>query len=91
VKIDRRQPTTPSRAKRWTGEIINNLGGAKTIKSASTGLKMDRDLNGARGIFLRALVDTPWLRASHPNQMLAKKYRKPGTSPVEPLCRCQTV
>ena len=46
----------------WTGEIINNLGGAKTIKSNSTQLKMDRDLNGARGIFLRALVDTPWLR-----------------------------
>jgi putative transposase len=23
---------------------------------------MDRDINGARGIFLRALVDTPWLR-----------------------------
>lgn len=24
---------------------------------------MDRDLNGARGIYLRALVDTPWLAA----------------------------
>lgn len=46
----------------WTGEIVKNLGGARTIKSLSTGLKMDRDLNGARGIFLRALVDTPWLR-----------------------------
>ena len=46
----------------WTGEIVKNLGGAKTIKSAATGLTMDRDLNGARGIFLRALVDTPWLR-----------------------------
>ena len=46
----------------WTGEIIQNLGGARTIKSQSTGAKMDRDLNGARGIFLRALVDTPWLR-----------------------------
>ena len=46
----------------WTGEIINNLGGARTIKSLSTGLRMNRDLNGARGIFLRALVDTPWLR-----------------------------
>ena len=22
---------------------------------------MDRDVNGARGIFLRALVDTPWM------------------------------
>lgn len=46
----------------WTGEIVQNLGGAKTIKSQATGLKMDRDLNGARGIFLRALVDTPLLR-----------------------------
>ena len=44
----------------WTGEIVKNLGGAKVIKD-SAGLKMDRDLNGARGIFLRALVDEPWL------------------------------
>jgi len=28
----------------WTGEIVNN--GAKMIKSKSTGLDMDRDLNG---------------------------------------------
>jgi putative transposase len=48
----------------WTGEIIPNLGGARTIKSQATGLRMDRDLNGARGIFLRALVDTPLLRDS---------------------------
>lgn len=48
----------------WTGEIVNNLGGARIIKSISTGLKMNRDINGARGIFLRALVDTPWLRDS---------------------------
>ena len=46
----------------WTGEIVKNLGGSKTIKSPSTNNVMDRDLNGARGIFLRALVDTPWLR-----------------------------
>lgn len=45
----------------WIGEIIPNLGGRKVIKG-SDGLKMDRDLNGARGIFLRALVDTPSLR-----------------------------
>jgi len=48
----------------WTGEIVQNLGGARRIKSAATGLRMDRDLNGARGIFLRALVDTPLLRDS---------------------------
>lgn len=45
----------------WTGEIVSNLGGAKVIKSKSTGLTMDRDLNGARGILLRALVDAPTL------------------------------
>jgi putative transposase len=46
----------------WNGEIIRNLGGAKVIKS-SDGKTMNRDLNGARGIFLRALVDTPWLNS----------------------------
>ena len=43
----------------WTGEVIRNLGGRKVVKSRKTGLVMDRDYNGARGIFLRALVDTP--------------------------------
>lgn len=45
----------------WTGEIINNLGGRKKIKS-SDGRVMDRDLNGGRGIFLRSLVDIPSLK-----------------------------
>ena len=45
----------------WTGEIIHNLGGRKTVKS-SEGQRMDRDINGARGTFLRALGDTPFLR-----------------------------
>ena len=45
----------------WTGEIIHNLGGRKTVKS-SDGRRMDRDINGARGTFLRALGDTPFLR-----------------------------
>ena len=49
----------------WTGEIVQKLGGARTIKSAATGFKMDRALNGARGIFTgEALVDTPLLRDS---------------------------
>lgn len=43
----------------WTGEIVHNLGGAKVIKSKLTGQSIQRDLNGARGIFLRAVVDTP--------------------------------
>lgn len=45
----------------WTGEIVK-IGGAKLIKSKIDGLVMDRDVNGARGIFLRALVDTPWMQ-----------------------------
>jgi putative transposase len=45
----------------WTGEVIENLGGRKVIK-ASDGTTMDRDLNGARGIFLRALGDSPVLQ-----------------------------
>ena len=46
----------------WTGEVVRNLGGAKVIRSGRDGQAMDRDLNGARGIFLRALVDTPKLQ-----------------------------
>ena len=36
----------------WTGELVSNLGGSKVIKS-SEGHRMDRDLNGARGIFIK--------------------------------------
>jgi len=46
----------------WTGEIISNLGGKKVIIGGD-GFRMDRDINGARGIFLRALGDIPSLRA----------------------------
>ena len=46
----------------WTGELITNLGGSKVIKS-SEGHRTDRDLNGARGIFIknvaRALTVSP--------------------------------
>jgi putative transposase len=45
----------------WTGEIVENLGGRKKIKSPSTQEWMDRDLNGALGILLKALVDSPIL------------------------------
>lgn len=48
-----------SKTASWNGEM-KQIGGAKIIKSA--GVVMDRDLNGARGIYLRALVDTPGLR-----------------------------
>ena len=46
----------------WSGEIIDKLGGRKTI-TGSDSVSMGRDTNGARGIFLRALRDTSWLRA----------------------------
>ncbi len=44
----------------WTGEV-KKIGGNRVIADGN-GNRMDRDLNGARGIFLRAVVDTPWLR-----------------------------
>lgn len=50
-----------SKTASWTGEI-KNIGSAKSIKSG--GVRVDRDINGARGIFLRALGDTPSLKAS---------------------------
>jgi len=48
-----------SKTASWTGEIIQNLGGRKWIKSG--GEVVNRDINGARGIFLRALGDHPTL------------------------------
>ena len=46
----------------WTGEVLENLGGASVVVSQD-GERMDRDYNGARGIYLRALGDIPALRA----------------------------
>ena len=46
----------------WTGDVRDNLGGRTVIQDES-GFEMDRDVNGARGIFLRALGDSPFLRA----------------------------
>jgi putative transposase len=40
---------------------VQNIGSKKELK-CSCGLVIDRDYNGARGILLRALGDTPWLR-----------------------------
>ena len=39
----------------WTGDVIDNLGGQKTIKDG-VGNVMDRDLNGARGIFVKNIA-----------------------------------
>lgn len=41
----------------WSGQIVQNLGSKKIIKS--NGLSFDRDLNASVGIFLRSLVDHP--------------------------------
>lgn len=40
-----------------TGEVIQNLGGRKTI--TSQGITLDRDINGSLGIFLKGLVAHP--------------------------------
>ena len=41
----------------WTGGVNDKLGSSKVVKSGT--VRMDRDINGARGIFLKALVDSP--------------------------------
>lgn len=43
----------------WSGEIVN-VGSSEFIRG-SDGIRMHRDANGARGIFLRALVELPLL------------------------------
>ena len=50
-----------SKTRSWDGVVHPNLGGGKVIRDPS-GFGMDRDINGARGIFLRALGDSPFLR-----------------------------
>ena len=45
----------------WNGEIIPNLGDRRVV-AGSDGVQVNRDINGARGIFPRALGDTPALR-----------------------------
>ncbi|MGD1805986.1 RNA-guided endonuclease InsQ/TnpB family protein [Dapis sp. BLCC M126] len=44
----------------WTGEILNNLGGKKVV-AGSDGFRLNRDLNGARGIFIKSVVEHPSL------------------------------
>lgn len=47
-----------SKTANWTGEIVQNLGGSKTIRSQ--GACLDRDINAALGILLKALPDRPF-------------------------------
>jgi putative transposase len=65
VAIDCNEAFT-SKTISWTGEVVENLGGRRSIKSKLDGQEMDRDYNGARGIFLRALVDPPILKNESP-------------------------
>ena len=50
-----------SRTRSWDGSVNQNLG-SRTVVRDEKGFGMDRDVNGARGIFLRALGDSPLLR-----------------------------
>jgi len=43
--------------KDWCWIFKYNLGGNKVFKCNKCGVVMDRDINGAWGIFLRALLD----------------------------------
>ena len=45
----------------WTGEVLETVGGVSVIVGRD-GERIDRDYNGARGIYLRALGYTPALR-----------------------------
>lgn len=47
----------------WTGELKSKLGGSRIIRDAD-GNTLNRDVNAARGIFLRAVVDTPLLSSN---------------------------
>ena len=53
VVVDANEAYT-SKTVSWTGELIEKLGGAKVITDAD-GHRCDRDLNGARGIFISEL------------------------------------
>lgn len=50
-----------SKTQTWDG-MIASVGAKETLK-ISKGVTIDRDINGARNIFLRALVDSPILRS----------------------------
>ena len=50
-----------SKTRSWDGTVDTKLGGARAIRDG-TGFGMDRDVNGARRIFLRAVGDSPFLR-----------------------------
>ena len=62
----------------WTGEVIANLGGSKVIKS-SEGHRMDRDLNGARGIFIKNVARALTVRPGTVNLGASKSLTSSAT------------
>lgn len=54
-----------SKTNSWTGEVME-LGGREWFRMGD--LRINRDINGARGIFLRALADSPTLQACIVNE-----------------------
>ena len=52
-----------TKAVSWTGELLEDVGSSSVVVGQD-GERMDRDHNGARGIYLRALGDIPALRES---------------------------
>ncbi len=67
-----------SKTRSWDGGVDEKLGGRAVIRDDG-GFGMDRDVNGARGIFLRALGDSPFLR-----ELLAQVASRP-TEPCSTL------
>ena len=67
-----------SKTRSWDGSVEEKLGGRAVIRDEN-GFGMDRDVNGARGIFLRALGDSPFLR-----ELLAQVASRP-TEPCATL------
>ena len=60
-----------SRTRSWDGSVEEKLGGRPVIREEGS-FGLDRDVNGARGIFLRALGDSPFLR-----ELLAQVASRP--------------
>ena len=70
-----------SKTRSWDGSVEEKLGG-RTVVRDEKGFGMDRDLNGARGIFLRALGDSPFLRG-----LLTQVASRPTEPSVATLVR----